>query len=72
MLNITWVSARVCVSSRNAECESDRVAVGGKAPVGALEKWLPRHLGAGAVPGWGAAWEEIGLLKGKVGSPGSS
>lgn len=52
--------------SRNTERESDHVAVGGKAPVGALEKRLPGVLGVGA------ACEEIRLPKGKVGSPGSS
>lgn len=72
MLNITWVNSRVCVTSRNTERESDHVAVGGKNPVDALEKWLLGDLGAGAVPGWGAVCEEIRLPKGKVGSPGSS
>ena len=58
--------------SRNTECESDRVAVGGKAPVGALEKRLPGDLAVGVVPGWGAMCKEIRLPEGKVGSPGSS
>lgn len=58
--------------SRNTEHESDHVAVGGKAPVGALEKRLLGDLGAGAVPGWGAACKEIRLPKGKAGNPGSS
>lgn len=58
--------------SHNKEGESDHVAVGGKAPVGALEKWLLEDLGVGVVPGWGAACNEMRLPKGKVGSPGSS
>lgn len=51
--------------SCNTECESDHVAVGGKAPVSALKKRLLGDLGVGAV------WEEIRLPKGKVGSSGS-
>lgn len=57
--------------SRNTERESDHVVVGGKAPVCASEKQLLGDLYSNAVPGWGAACDEIRLPKGKVGSPRS-
>lgn len=59
VLNITWVSSRVCVMSHNSECESDHIAVREKAAVDTLEKQVLRGLGADAVSDWGARCEEI-------------